>query len=408
MRCPHDAEFWQRYIEYGDPEADRHLQYCTSCRAEVDHAARVSETLAQLPLLDAPASVTMRFQALVQATTGREFTCAEALSVLEAWREGELDATQMLLMEEHLLWCDSCAEAVAQAEQLSTALHAIPVLMPPDVIAERLAAARIPWWRRMLQPVQPSWGRLAPAAAGFCAAAVLLLACILRAPVAPQVATIPKIALPPAIQSPLLNPPPRTAVPSTESLQIASRAIPSKSYNLTRDTAAGIDHRKASFPTKPGPFDGTTPRPPQNWGAGGLVPDMDAMQPAKPQSGAKKADAQPVPAPAEPDGYSGKDTIERQAQSLNLAMQEDTKFDTTDLYASVPARPATPPEVLTSKPTNTVELPKSDNANAEINKMFSAENRNRVSYTPPPVLCVPGEIHANNKADTNTVRLVNF
>ncbi len=191
MKCPHDTEFWQRYVEQGDPEAAHHLQYCAACRAEAEQAARVAGVLAHLPALEAPTAVAARFQALVSATTGRRFTCDEALSLLEAWREGDLDATSALLMQDHLFGCESCTEAFAQAEQLAVMLRAIPVLQPPAVIADRLAAARIPWWQRMLQPVpQWSWGRLRRSRAGCGAAAVLLLACILRAPNAPEVATL--------------------------------------------------------------------------------------------------------------------------------------------------------------------------------------------------------------------------
>ncbi len=404
MRCPHDTEFWQRYVECGDPEAARHLQSCAACRAEAEHATRVAETLAHLPVLEAPASITMRFQALVQATTGRQFTCAEALSVLEAWREGDLDATQALLMEDHLLWCDSCAEAFAQAEQLTRTLRTIPVLTPPAVIGERLAAARIPWWQHMLQPVQPSWGRLAPAAAGFCAAAVLLLACILRTPVAPQVATVripcTTAVVAPGIASPksMLTLPGQqpVAVNPKGPLQLAT-LVPDTPRNLPpgptyRHSAAGAN---SSGLEQPGalPTSGfaNAPRrivPPSYSGPGGLVPDMDATP--GPNNVHTVADS--TPSAIEPAAYSSYETIEHQARSQQLAMAENTTFDSADLAASSPAQTATP-EGLTPRPMRPIDLPKTDNPNAEINKMISAP---RVPFTPAPVTCTSGEMHADS------------
>ncbi len=208
MRCPQDSEFWQRYVEDGNPEAARHLQHCAACRQEAARAAGMSEMLSLLPEIASAQAVTARFRLLAQATTGRQFTCTDALAALEAWCEGDLDAPQSFLVNDHLFWCHACAEEFTRAERLAMALRALPALPPPAVIAERLAAARLPWWQRMLQPVQPIWDRLAPAAGVF-AAAALLLACILRAPLAPQVAAVPlappHIAMTPAVR-PVLKP----------------------------------------------------------------------------------------------------------------------------------------------------------------------------------------------------------
>lgn len=190
MQCPQTPEYWQRYLETGDPQAARHLEYCDACRQEVARAEQLPDVLLRLPLLDAPEKISADVQYLAQTITGQQLTCAETLGLLEAWREGELDAQQAFLVEEHLLWCEPCTVALEQADLLTAVLRELPALEAPASIAEQLAAARRPWWQRLLPDLRPAWQQLAPATGGLLAAAALLMAMISKAPHVPQVAQV--------------------------------------------------------------------------------------------------------------------------------------------------------------------------------------------------------------------------
>jgi predicted anti-sigma-YlaC factor YlaD len=176
MGCPYTHGYWEQDINTADPRVAEHLASCAACRAELARQEMLRGLFAALPEIDAPAAVVQRLQTPV----ADELTCAQTLDLLEAWREGDLDAHRAFLVEDHLLWCADCRMALAQAAQLGALLHALPDEYVPLAVAERLDAARRPWWERFLAPV---WQY------GMAAAAVVLMFTLalfdITAPVAP-------------------------------------------------------------------------------------------------------------------------------------------------------------------------------------------------------------------------------
>lgn len=158
MKCPRAAELWRDEFNMEDPLVRAHLASCPQCRADVEWLTRLTAGLAALPRLEIPSQMAMMRESLLRDVAGRSFACAEVQEILPAWRDGALDHIQAFLVEDHLLWCDPCSVFLMQLEQVTSLLRAIPVIEPPAIIAERIAAARMPWWRRWIPAPAPLWG----------------------------------------------------------------------------------------------------------------------------------------------------------------------------------------------------------------------------------------------------------
>ena len=292
------------------------------------------------------------------------------------------DTPHAFLVEDHLLWCAPCTRALAYAEALAAALHALPTLTPPAVIAERLAAARLPWWVRMLQPLQPAWGRLAPATIGVFAFTVLLVAGILHAPTGNQMAVktppVPKphvIATRPAAQSlqPKL-PEPRSFTAQTDSSVKPDTQSGSAGQQPPIVSIPATQGPKPASPrnSTPGPFriaqitHATTqpvknyayPAPVVNNRNGAQVPDMD------------NATNTPVPSDTEYAAYSSHDDVMRSAQEIDLASSEEAQSISPDAGKFAMTPPAEPNK-MTPTAMDSVALP--TNSNAEINAELRAQ-----------------------------------
>lgn len=189
MQCPITPELWQHYQDTGDDQVAAHLASCDSCRAEAGRLTALEQALASLKVATVPGAMMQRLQALHDATQTESLTCTETLTLLEAWREDELPRAQAFLVEDHLLWCEPCTAALAQAELLTTALRTLPMLEAPAVIAERIAQARVPWWQRLLPAPAPSWSRQFGVAAGLAAALMLMFGSVLQSP---RLASLPE------------------------------------------------------------------------------------------------------------------------------------------------------------------------------------------------------------------------
>lgn len=159
MQCPITPELWQHYRDTGDVQVKQHLATCARCRAEAAQFAVLQSSLASLAMPAAPAAVALRVREMAQATQGHALSCRETLTLLEAWREGELPAPQAFLLEDHLLWCAPCSTALVQAEAVTTLLRDLPRMTAPDAVAERIAHGRLPWWQRLPLAPPPSWSR---------------------------------------------------------------------------------------------------------------------------------------------------------------------------------------------------------------------------------------------------------
>jgi len=175
MRCLESSAIWLSDAPDADPRWSDHLASCASCRVEADRAAQLRQAMGTLPSPEAPAEVAVRLQRLTAITEGRILGCGEARELLEPYREGMLSAEQAFLMEEHLLWCPSCAAALEVADGLTELLSVLPQLEPPERITERIAMARLPWWQRLWTAPAPSWslGRLLQVGGTMAAVALL-------------------------------------------------------------------------------------------------------------------------------------------------------------------------------------------------------------------------------------------
>lgn len=180
MGCLITSEDWQKFHDTGDARVARHLEVCATCRVEAARYTQLSSILA-LMTIEAPLAMKQRAFALQNTIGHQVFECAETLEVLEAWREGELDSTQSFLVEEHLLCCDSCNEALASADILATTFRNLPLLDSPVAIAARLQAARLPWWQQLLPTPMPVWSQQLRYATSL-AAAILLVCGLLFLP----------------------------------------------------------------------------------------------------------------------------------------------------------------------------------------------------------------------------------
>jgi len=169
------STIWLNDAPDADSQGGDHLASCASCRAEADQVARLRQAMQALLQQDAPAEVGARLQQLTAATEGRSLECEETLELLESYRDGLLTPEISFLVDDHLLWCPSCAEALEAADELTGALRALPQLTPPESIAERIALARLPWWQRLWTAPAPSWGfgRLLQVGGAMAAAALL-------------------------------------------------------------------------------------------------------------------------------------------------------------------------------------------------------------------------------------------
>ncbi len=182
MKCPQTDIDWQGYSEAEDVRMKQHLTGCHACRVRASEYDALHALLAALPTVAAPVT------AAPAAAPAGELTCTQFHELLEQWREGELDTTKAFLMDDHILWCDPCAAEVERAERLQILLNDMPSLTVPAIVSERIAAAQVPWWERILPPAH-AWQRVGWATA---AAALLLVTTLSRTPQVANVARVPQ------------------------------------------------------------------------------------------------------------------------------------------------------------------------------------------------------------------------
>jgi predicted anti-sigma-YlaC factor YlaD len=106
--------------------------------------------------------------------------CSNVLERLEAWVDGELDASEAAGLEMHIAQCTSCRTAKSEAEELVTGLRSLPEFeVPAHVLQSVPGFARPPVWARFGRSLTTSARRPAPAVAAI---ALVVLAIILVAP----------------------------------------------------------------------------------------------------------------------------------------------------------------------------------------------------------------------------------
>lgn len=379
MRCPLTPEQWQHYFENGDPLVEKHLASCAACRAEAEDVARLTAALTDLPMLATPERLPNSFQQLATATAGRHFTCDDAVQLIDAWVEGDLSPAQAFLMEDHLLWCPTCTAEVARAEQVAGLLHGLPTLDAPAVIAERLVAARRPWWQRVADvfslPAQlPRYGL-----AGAALAACLLLAVMVTHNPSQQPVAKRHVAPVTAVASKIS--PERTMEQVATVLDTAKEAVnavvrqqgkapvvavargarrPAVTGTLRTGSGAGVAESLEKHPATSANRVKTPAAPVK-----ATVPSVDSTKTA-PETSPARTDE-----PAAPNEYvaSAREALLYMAREAELASMEEAQTNVPDtLIAALPPRaervsrvtPA-PREVLESTAVRAEELSRSIN-----------------------------------------------
>lgn len=269
-RCTRTVEYSQGMPDTGDPQVARHLSVCPECRAEADKYQRLAALLATLPAMPVPVQASATLDALARTTAERSLTCDETLALLEAWREGAVDRVQTFLVEDHLLWCEPCARALARAEQITGLLQTLPPLNVPDAVAERIAHARLPWWQRVLPAPAPTLSRQWGFAGALSAAALVLVVLLSRA-IGPgmQVAQKPELSVPtpstyvqpkPVVPpTPLTNPRP---APTIEVAMPRNDTRPDKARPDAISAPVGAPRDTPTAMAPIGPAPARHPRPP--------------------------------------------------------------------------------------------------------------------------------------------------
>lgn len=219
MRCPVTPEIWQHYQDTGDPRVAEHLQSCAACRVEAEALDRLQLALTAMPAREVTGEVSARLRLLAAAVPETSLTCDQVQAIIDPWLEGELDAAQSFLLEDHLLACAPCTAEVARTEALLTTLRVLPQFAAPAVIAERIEAARVPWWQKLLPA--PAMSRPLGWASGFAAVLVLALTLTQRAP---QVARVP--AAPLAVPQVAFRDPELPSRPLVTPLRVTPEATP--------------------------------------------------------------------------------------------------------------------------------------------------------------------------------------
>lgn len=391
MRCPASSDFWQDESKHRDPIWVAHLATCAHCRQEASRVAQLQQSLAALPKLDVPPTVRTRYTDLAVGVGTQRYRCAETLPLLEAWRENALDAVRAFLVEDHLLECARCAEALAQSEQLGLLLRGLPQLTPPASIAERLTQAREPWWRRWLMPAPaPSWqwGSLLRYGGATMAAGVMLAVLLLHP--GAQVMTARKGHVAPPTYG-IRLPAPAQAGP--ENAEIIPDAAGTTEENAPNDNSATVDIASARQAENPQAdarpfavdevvFERDAPRAPA---AKSLPRTMSLVGPAAaeiirshvsspviPTVSTDATDAFVPPSlaandqPADNPSASAQDAMRRLAREDDLASSEEALSDVQ--IAAAPRRPELSPATVMN---NSAMATPAD----ELNRAFSREQK---------------------------------
>lgn len=125
-----------------------HLNDCLECIAEFHDLKEARAAVRMMPMLQVPDRV------MPAAHYGPE---------LSAFLDGELSAGEQAMIVKHLQTCTDCLLELQDLDASRTAIRSLPGIEPPDPIVARLPVAR----------QRTSLRRLAIAAAGFGAAAVI-------------------------------------------------------------------------------------------------------------------------------------------------------------------------------------------------------------------------------------------
>jgi len=109
------------------------------------------------------------------------FDCAEVFDRLDAWVDGDLEASEASRMQAHVEGCSGCREEHRFAEEIRAELRGMPELDPPERVLAAVQEAAGPTASERLNGVL-GWLTLRPAqaAVGVAAVAILLLAIVPR------------------------------------------------------------------------------------------------------------------------------------------------------------------------------------------------------------------------------------
>ncbi|MEI6520946.1 MAG: zf-HC2 domain-containing protein [bacterium] len=127
---------------------EEHLLSCENCREQAEKIYAVSGLMHNLPVLEAPTAMRESVAAFAAVIGDKQLTCEAAVPMIELYRDGMLNNEETFLLEDHLLWCEPCANILEQSAMVTELLTEMPQLDPPAEIAARIRLTKPPVWTR--------------------------------------------------------------------------------------------------------------------------------------------------------------------------------------------------------------------------------------------------------------------
>jgi predicted anti-sigma-YlaC factor YlaD len=184
---------------------EEHLLSCENCREHAEKIYAVSGLMHNLPVLAAPTTMRESVDAFAAAIGDTQLTCEAALPMIELYRDGMLNNEDTFLLEDHLLWCEPCANILEQSALVTELLTEMPQLDPPTEIAARIRIASKPpvWTKQFITRV-----------ASIAAVAVIALTISMFGHKTPVVNNIAKLPPAPIVQTNPVEPTVKSTVPT--------------------------------------------------------------------------------------------------------------------------------------------------------------------------------------------------
>jgi len=161
-----------------DPRARRaleaHMQHCERCVHMAARLRQVSDALRAVEPARAPAGLSDRIlNAVAQAPSTRDLTCAECMELASAYLDRELGGSDLDAFEAHAFTCDHCYAAFTRMERTSQVLRGVPPRPAPHELFQHITAAVA---AENKAAAVFTWRRVASAAAAVAAAAAIIAA----------------------------------------------------------------------------------------------------------------------------------------------------------------------------------------------------------------------------------------
>lgn len=331
-------------------EVAAHLAGCDRCRQVVADLQAVALPLRDLTSVPVPEELSARLLAAVAGLTPlAALTCAEAEARLSEALDGRLDFEASQRLRAHLDSCAACARLAREWGVLVEGLRAVPAEAAPAGLLQRILGAVAASQPR---PAVAVWRRFATSAAGFAAAAAILLTIMLRSPALLPPAPGPVVAgAPPAIErvAPAAETQP-TAKSATKA--VAKPAAPTLASSVTRAKSLLAAARSVVRPEAARLAVATTPAPAPTRLPTPAAPAAPAVAEVVPSvaSGPVTLAALPLTARTVSEHRVHADTAPRVAMPVATPVDRPATDAPVAPTAALPAAKATPTAEPTAAP----------------------------------------------------------